>query len=634
MGKEDLVFKTPRTESDRDVGINNSGIETFSDNTEKSLIREIEQNSTDAPASNKLVSNIIVQYSLLRIKPNEIPDFATYKKAFENELSYWSELNHTDCAAISFFDNALNMLNSSSIPVLKISDYNTTGLKGTTWDDLVKNIGVCYKPAEAGGGFGIGKYAAFAASALRTVFYNSYSEDGQKRFQGVSVLPSFKAENSNHTGEGYFSLSSEGFEPMQGLDGFGKSAARKEVGTDVYVVGFTGDLSTIKDNIIISSINNFFYAVWNNTLEVRINDEILSAKTLESFLDKFKNDSRLDPLVKEYLSVLKSPNKKCDLTLFEKDDIKILVKMDDSFSRRAAVIRKSGIKIFDKGNILGGSGFSEVIIVLGTKANAFFKSLENPAHTTWSPERAKTPYTPKYATSIMKNLFDKARELVKEIRSTTNEQMDADGVSDYLPNSYFQGKKKQIEALTNKIVSERKARRSTKKEPLPSSNETNFGDLDEDGNIYNAELARRDHKTKPNPKPNPLPNNNPYQIPLDNNNVNKNEIKATPQDDGLFKLKRKIPGAELRMIVARKTDCYELRISTEKPLLSGFVSLYISSETKPIVPHITFATFNSKETKFLDNKIAFPNINAGTSIFRFEIEENGQFIFEVSVNEN
>ena len=98
------------------------------------------------------------------------------------------------------------------IPCLRVSDRNTTGLRGDQWRALVKMQGVSQKPEMegAGGSHGIGKYAPFAVSTLRTVFYwTCFLEDGKERekFQGKSVLMSHtNAEGEETQGTGFFGV--------------------------------------------------------------------------------------------------------------------------------------------------------------------------------------------------------------------------------------------------------------------------------------------------------------------------------------------------------------------------------------------------------------------------------------------
>ena len=62
-----------------------------------------------------------------------------------------------------FFDGGAALIKSGTIPILKISDYNTTGVtggddeRGGGWYSLVKSVGTSSKVSTEGGSFGLGK---------------------------------------------------------------------------------------------------------------------------------------------------------------------------------------------------------------------------------------------------------------------------------------------------------------------------------------------------------------------------------------------------------------------------------------------------------------------------------------------
>lgn len=86
---------------------------------------------------------------------------------------------------------------------MRISDFNTTGLLGSAeeynspWTNLTKSSGASDKVGSQGGSFGIGKFAPFACSDLRTVFYSTKDKDGEKASQGVARLTSFKKSDED-----------------------------------------------------------------------------------------------------------------------------------------------------------------------------------------------------------------------------------------------------------------------------------------------------------------------------------------------------------------------------------------------------------------------------------------------------
>ena len=119
-----------------------------------------------------------------------------YKKLLKRALDFWSQQQSTK--AKSFFKQALEVIHKPTITCLRISDFNTSGLVGSReeynspWCNLTKSSGASDKSGSHGGSFGIGKFAPYACSALRTVFYSTSDKDGLCASQGVSRLTSFK----------------------------------------------------------------------------------------------------------------------------------------------------------------------------------------------------------------------------------------------------------------------------------------------------------------------------------------------------------------------------------------------------------------------------------------------------------
>lgn len=130
-------------------------------------------------------------------------------------MEYWNDGNNQKTTR--FFDKAIDVFNQDFIDVLRISDFNTTGLTGSdkdynsAWQNLVKSSGVSNKGGTSGGSFGIGKSAPFACSDLRTVFYSTIDNQGLKAFQGIARLVSFKkkkfiGDDPTTTGIGYYGV--------------------------------------------------------------------------------------------------------------------------------------------------------------------------------------------------------------------------------------------------------------------------------------------------------------------------------------------------------------------------------------------------------------------------------------------
>ena len=179
------------------IGIGHSGIETYQGTPLKSLAREICQNSLDAALEGKTVE---IEFMPFVLDTDEFPDAESLEKAFKASLKFWSVQSVRK--ATDFFERALKMIECGSVPFLRISDFNTTGLLGskdeynTPWCNLTKSSGASDKAGTSGGSFGIGKFAPFACSEFRTVFYSTLDIENVTAFQGISRITSFRRKKT------------------------------------------------------------------------------------------------------------------------------------------------------------------------------------------------------------------------------------------------------------------------------------------------------------------------------------------------------------------------------------------------------------------------------------------------------
>ena len=191
----------PSNNHSQTIGIADSGVETFKGTPIKSLAREICQNSLDARLDNSQPARI--EFETFEIDPKTIPDAGNLKDVFNRCLEFWKVQDSNQ--ARKFFNQAIKDMNRTSIKCLRISDFNTSGLTGSheeynsPWCNLTKSSGTSNKSGGHGGSFGIGKFAPFACSSLRTVFYSTYDINKTSASQGVSRLTTFKNKKGDTT---------------------------------------------------------------------------------------------------------------------------------------------------------------------------------------------------------------------------------------------------------------------------------------------------------------------------------------------------------------------------------------------------------------------------------------------------
>lgn len=225
------------------IGIADSGVEMFKGTPIKSLAREICQNSLDARLDDSQPARI--EFETFEIDPKNIPGAKTLEDVFNRCLDFW-KIQDSDQAR-KFFKQAIKDMNRSSIKCLRISDFNTSGLTGSRaeynspWCNLTKSSGTSNKSGGRGGSFGIGKFAPFACSSLRTVFYSTYDINKTSASQGVARLTTFK-NKKNETTQGIGFYGDDKNSPTYNQYSLNPTYSRLDnTGTDIFIAGFTGE---------------------------------------------------------------------------------------------------------------------------------------------------------------------------------------------------------------------------------------------------------------------------------------------------------------------------------------------------------------------------------------------------------
>lgn len=412
------------------TGISEAGIETFKGSPIKSLAREICQNSLDAVKDeNKAV---IVEFEKIDIINERLPDRGRLDDAFIKCSDYWSE--QRDKKAKKFFDKAHELINKDYIDVLRISDFNTTGLDGSdkelnsNWSNLVKGSGISDKGGSAGGSFGIGKSAPFACSDFRTVIYSTLDYNGIQAMQGVARLVSFEEDEKVTQGIGFYGNKDKNT-PLNEMSKLDENFIREESGTDIYILGFNKG-EEWKKEIIVAILEGFIVSIWKGILNVKVDDIEISKDTLDSifstYSDIFENTN-----TKNYYEVLTNSNTQVlKQDFYEMGNIELYVLLKDKFCRKVYMSRKSGMKIFEKASISSYIQFAGVLILEGEEVNRFFRPMETPQHDKWEEDRHENK---REAKAKKKKLFKIIKDYVLQMQNINNtDEMDAEGVGDYI----------------------------------------------------------------------------------------------------------------------------------------------------------------------------------------------------------
>ena len=477
------------------LGIADSGIETFKGTPIKSLAREICQNSLDAALDNNEPTRI--EFKAFEIDPRQIPDYTNLEDALKRALDFWSQ-QQSDKAK-TFFKKALEVIHKPAITCLRISDFNTSGLVGSReeynspWCNLTKSSGASDKSGSNGGSFGIGKFAPYACSALRTVFYSTIDKDDVCASQGVSRLTSFKNKKNEITqGTGFYGNDKNS--PMYKQYSLDPAYSRnaENSGTDIYITAFTGDKGW-QHQMVASVLDGFLYAIYNGTLVVDVDGIIISKDTLADLMISHKE--YFNEHADEYYQAL--TDEKLARTFIKEltDDPEVIGKLTlrliimPSFSRRVAMIRQTGMKIKDKGNINGLIPFAGTLFIEGDAINSYLRSLENTQHIEWEVERAENKSK---ANRLLKTLLHFIKASLDEMKNDESEEAIDPTVGEYLSASDFEQSPNQERAeILQDSIKDIKIR-VTEVAPKPSDASTGEAGRtlidDDDGDVFITDL--------------------------------------------------------------------------------------------------------------------------------------------------
>ncbi|MDM5337367.1 hypothetical protein QUF84_09085 [Fictibacillus enclensis] len=422
-------------------GLNDSGIETFNGNIYESLAREIIQNSIDARLNEN--EAVRVDFNLKYISSDLFPEKSSYIDIIERCKEFWE----TNKKTTKFFSNALSILNKKSIPLLKISDYNTTGLTGSLKDDndsnwfgLIKSTGNSNKDGGSGGSFGIGKNAPFACSELRTVFYSTLDQHSISAFQGVGKLVTHISDNRKTRGTGYFGNPEDNqpisWRQLEQSYFYNNIYSRDQVGTDIFVFGFKVE-DNWKNKMIRSILENFTVALYKGMLEVEVDGVLLSQSNLHQRVKEFSLNIK-NPLSLLYYRALTQgeyfPKKGFEYSSHY-DGLELYLLEGKDLPKQVAMFRKMGMKIFDKKHFRGATNFIGVLFVSGKDTNEKLREMEPAAHDKWEASRARDSFD--NPEKYLKGINEWIKKCVSSLVDySDNEEIDFSGAGDYLPLEY------------------------------------------------------------------------------------------------------------------------------------------------------------------------------------------------------
>lgn len=396
------------------------------------VVRETIQNTLDNLGQNA-EGPIRMEFELTTMRTEDIPGIERLRDHL-NAVAAQTEKQQGHERMV----RAVKLAMQDEIRVLRISDYNTTGLtggekladRGSPLSRLTRGKGGS-NDDERGGSFGIGSAAGPSASELCTVFYTSLPEDtGNSVMAGYTRLATHELGGTNYRAEGYFTRLDldEDFEYFRPVQKFGPFPERTETGTDIYVLGYRmadndPELERVRDAVI----DNFMTAIVRGRLVVdgiaNGNQWTLSAETLKGFAQR-------RPEAHAFYVALKDPEP-AEGVINKVGKVKLYVNIDDRLDKKlhTVTMRVPLMKIdtFKHNSI--SAKYAAVLMCETAEGNKYLRGLEPPQHHCWDAAR-----DPEYGKSVIDNLKTFVRNALKErVAEEIGDLVEIDGLSRFLP---------------------------------------------------------------------------------------------------------------------------------------------------------------------------------------------------------
>lgn len=492
------VLEFERNEAGSNEGLGDPGVETFNNTPYSSAAKESGQNSKDAMSKGP----VKMAFLLHKIKAEQLPLHNSLLETVNHCLNRKDVTENSDSKEKDFFTNARMILNRAEIPVLEISDSNTTGLVGPAIDgkpfySLLKGAGVSDKPSiTSNGSFGIGKDASFAISDLRTVLYSTLYKDA---FTGTeSFLAQGKVKLASHIDSQGVPRKRTAWWGYSGFQAIDKHSdvpywmKRSEIGTSVFSIGFREE-ELWQHRMIAALLTTFFIAIVDKEMEFNVDNTIsITAETISQYFeDPEVAAAAVESGSKEEFEFSKSLYRcyvSSDSVNYDKEisasgdgsigNFQIRVLKQKGLPKRVGFVR-NGIFITDNLKNFNHpfrvfprySDFIALVSPLNSKGSALLKTLENPSHDEFSANRIINEEKRSAALALMKELGRTIRETIKNYtRSKPNKVEALNELAETFPFSTLNAEEGDLNEHSPTILKYEPPRKTKKKKKKKKSN--------------------------------------------------------------------------------------------------------------------------------------------------------------------
>lgn len=388
-----LHWDFPSTSNGEEDGLNDPLQKYFEGDHERFVAREAIQNTIDA--RNDYNKPVAISFERFDLPTSTLPGVDELKDVLTRAQKY----SDGQEGSKEFYSRALEMLNSESISVLKISDSNTIGLNGSDtntkegWYRLIRSAGASSQTGAGGGSFGIGKGAPFAASGLRTVFYSTCNDKGESVFQGKIRISSFvNDKNDVRRGMGMYGIpQSVGVSSVRDEALIPEQFKRTERGTDIYIIGYLTQEADWRTRLIQSVLNNFWAAIHFKELNVKLIEESKIEEINSGNIKHYftQNQEATYNALACYEAVI-NPDAYSEDNLKLLGKVKLYVKMQPNYPKVVQLMRLSKMLIQELKFRVLPTPHAAVFICEDREGNKKLRTLEAPAHDRWDPDLNST----------------------------------------------------------------------------------------------------------------------------------------------------------------------------------------------------------------------------------------------------
>lgn len=389
----------------------NAAIKEFSKHIFESIVREAIQNSLDNP--NLQVNNpVTVTFAFGEIAKNQIPGYEDLLIHYNATKLFWEN----DKSYKPIFDAIDKRLEEFQLCIsyLQISDYNTTGMnlepkpnesvRKTNYYAFSRGNNTVKSNAQAGGSEGQGKATFYAASALRTLFIHTISEVGNI-FEGLTRLATHTLDGQDFSSNGHLFQDIENPTYNTEVDSFPfKRNSEDGFGITITILGLWA-YEDVKQKMITAAINNFWMAIHEGDLIVKVGDTELNQNNIESLIEQHLPERSESSHTKS--NPTKYGRAKCyyetwtekfkEQTEIYNEPIDILgncilkISQHSEYPGKIAFFRKQKMLIVRSNvNLFVSKGYCGVFICNDKDGNEILRKMEGKTHTEWDPNLCMT----------------------------------------------------------------------------------------------------------------------------------------------------------------------------------------------------------------------------------------------------